>query len=476
MIRKDIPFLFDNIYKAKINSHFILYNPYSYKGLLIVNNKYWEIFSSINGQRTIDDYLKLISGKEAIAKNTIFSFFRELEKADIINFRNCKNFFHHSPKQKFTIDKSLTLWINLTNQCNFRCTYCFVEKRTKKMSKETINFMVEKIFHEALKHKIEFIGFNIAGGEPLLEVDLLKTLVLKINSFRKKSSYKHIVVSTSVITNASLLTEKLADFFQKNGVLVSISIDGIGKYNDASRKFADGSGTYEYVINGFKIAQKYKILSNTICTITPKNISHLPTLVKFFQTQNIKFTLHFYKKVSNSCKEQIIRYNRDLIDSYKKALKSIYRNYFHKNSNFSPFYQVGNKLLDTVILFKNVSKYSCTAGLSFFSINPDGSVTACPSDDKKIIAHISDNNLLDNLRRQRLMAEKNLSVENKERCRSCLWKYNCRGMCALEKKYDWSEDKCLIMKELIPYVIKLEAERILKASLKQFIEKRERNN
>lgn len=452
-----------------MNGYFVLYNPYSYKGLLVINNRYWDIFNSINGERNINDYLKLTKINRWLSKRNIFSFFNELQKADIITFRNCRNYFHVSPKQSFSIDKSLTFWINLTNQCNFRCTYCFVEKKTRRMSKKTINLMVEKIFHEALKYKIEFIGFNIAGGEPLLEVDLLKFLVLKINSFRKRNFFKHIKVSTNITTNASLLTEKLAKFLKENGVSLSISIDGIGKYNDASRQFADGSGTYDYVIHGFKIAQKYKILANAICTITLKNISHVPTLVNFFQKQNINFILHFYRKVSNSCKEQIIKYNKNLISSYKKALRSIYRNYFRKNSNFSPFYQTRNKLLDMIVLFNNVSKYSCTAGLSYFSINADGSITACPSDDRKIIANLNDDNLLDTLRKQRSSMVKNLSVEYKEKCYSCLWKYTCRSMCALEKKYDTSDDKCLIIKELIPYIIKLEAERIIKANLKHMI-------
>lgn len=467
MSRKQTPFLFDNIYKTNIKNYQVLYNPFSSKGLFILNKKFNGVIGSINGISTIDDCFNQVKKKQPeITKKIFNNLIHELVKSDIINFKSNQNYYHIQSSHQFTLSRSLTFWINLTSQCNFRCSYCFVEKKTKKMSKQLVNLMIENIFLVAKKHNIQFIGINIAGGEPLLEIDLLKTLIIKFNSFKNSDQFKHIKTSVSIITNASLLTEELALFLKAHGVLVGISIDGVGKYHDYTRKFADGSGTYKYVSRGLAIAKKNKILSNAICTITPKNIDHLPYLVKFFQDQNINFTLHFYRKVSDSCQEQKIQYNKNLLSSYKKALKNIYSDYARKKHTRSPFYQARNKLLDTVILFNNVSKFSCTAGLSFFSINPDGSITACPSENGKIMASIKDKDFLTTVRKQQLKIMNSLNSENKSECRNCLWKYTCRNMCSLEKRFDKSIDKCMIMKKLIPYIIKLEASRVINMNLK----------
>lgn len=61
----------------------------------------------------------------------------------------------------------------------------------------------------------------------------------------------------------------------------------------------------------------------------------------------------------------------------------------------------------------------------------------------------------------------NLSVEEKEGCKTCLWKYWCAGGCPLSTfratgRYDVKSPNCHIYKALYPEVVRLEGLRLLR--------------
>lgn len=144
--------------------------------------------------------------------------------------------------------KKLTLQI--TQKCNFRCSYCVYSEadnelqRThsnKKMSIETakkaIEFLVE---HSSDEERIN-IGFY--GGEPLLEFDLIKECI-----HYSKEIGEGKEVTFTITTNGSLLSEEIIEFFIKHDVSTMISLDGPENIHDRHRRFAaNGCGTFKAV-------------------------------------------------------------------------------------------------------------------------------------------------------------------------------------------------------------------------------------
>ncbi|CAG1013870.1 hypothetical protein ANAEL_04827 [Anaerolineales bacterium] len=61
----------------------------------------------------------------------------------------------------------------------------------------------------------------------------------------------------------------------------------------------------------------------------------------------------------------------------------------------------------------------------------------------------------------------NISIEEKEGCKTCEWKYWCAGGCPLETyrvtgRYDVKSPNCNIYKALFPEALRLEGLRLLK--------------
>ncbi len=103
---------------------------------------------------------------------------------------------------------NLTLTIELTNQCNFKCIYCSQEKNEKMMTKETADAILQKAKELLAVHKFPSIRIHYFGGEPLMNIPLL---LYFDEQFREIcAAYKAAYIPT-ITTNGSLLTDELLE-------------------------------------------------------------------------------------------------------------------------------------------------------------------------------------------------------------------------------------------------------------------------
>ena len=91
------------------------------------------------------------------------------------------------------------------------------------------------------------------GGEPLLAFKQIKQLYEMF-----KSEEIPAIVSTSIVTNGSLLNEEICDFFkEKNLEIMQITIDGTKESHDRTRCFkADGKGSFDTIYNNIKLVRE----------------------------------------------------------------------------------------------------------------------------------------------------------------------------------------------------------------------------
>ena len=179
--------------------------------------------------------------------------------------------------------------LQVTQNCNLRCDYCAYSGKyhnrvhaNKKMSLSTAKQALDfAICHSGSTQELA-IGFY--GGEPLLEFELMKQIVAYI-----KKIYPEKNVRYGLTTNATLLTDEVAQFFQENDFQVVISIDGPKEIHDLQRRFANGRGSYDVVMsNLLRIKQKYPSLyqrcrTNTV--LAPEN--DYRCVSEFFSTDTI---------------------------------------------------------------------------------------------------------------------------------------------------------------------------------------------
>ncbi len=155
------------------------------------------------------------------------------------------------PPQDFPLT---TMVLNVTNQCNLSCTYCYeygedkiVEtkngRKAKFMSEETARESVDFMLREAGSNPTVHLTFF--GGETLLNLPVLKSTIAYA---RDRAAEAGKEVDFSLTTNATLLRPDVIEFLAENRVGVTISIDGPKEIQDRFRVFANGMGSYDIVM------------------------------------------------------------------------------------------------------------------------------------------------------------------------------------------------------------------------------------
>ena len=144
-----------------------------------------------------------------------------------------------------------TLVLNVTNQCNLSCKYCYEfgedrlatpEGKPKFMSEETARAAVDFLIAQSGGRRA--IHLTFFGGETLMN---FKVVQATIAYARERAHEAGKYVDFSLTTNATLLTPPVIEFLTENQVGVTISIDGPKEMNDQLRVFSNGQGSYEVI-------------------------------------------------------------------------------------------------------------------------------------------------------------------------------------------------------------------------------------
>ncbi len=150
-----------------------------------------------------------------------------------------------------------TLILGITEQCNLRCEYCcygnhYAEYRCHSGSSMTWE-IAQKAIDTLFERQVRTPGITFYGGEPLLELDLIKRIVRLVGE-RERETGKS--VTFSITTNGTLLNDDTIHFLVAHNVGVLISIDGPSEVHDRNRVFRNSAGekrgTYDDVIKNIR--------------------------------------------------------------------------------------------------------------------------------------------------------------------------------------------------------------------------------
>src|SRR5579885_992621 len=120
-----------------------------------------------------------------------------------------------------------TLVMNLTNQCNLSCQYCYEfgedkvatpEGKPKFMDFETARESVVYLFSTSAGRSAIHITFF--GGETLMNFPLLKQVV---DYASQKAARENRAIDFSLTTNATLLTPSIIAYLSENRIGVTVS-------------------------------------------------------------------------------------------------------------------------------------------------------------------------------------------------------------------------------------------------------------
>ena len=160
--------------------------------------------------------------------------------------------------------------LEVTDDCCLQCDYCFVKKeQPKRADIETARAAVRWAMWASGDAPSLHVGFF--GGEPLLEVDLLRDI---IPYAREQAAEAGKRLSFGTTTNMVLVTDEILGFCKRHGLRLNNSVDGAPFSQDLHRRFPDGSGSSRIVEQKARRTLEKFPDSNVRCTVTPETADH----------------------------------------------------------------------------------------------------------------------------------------------------------------------------------------------------------
>lgn len=137
----------------------------------------------------------------------------------------------------------LQLIILPTEQCNFRCTYCYEDFEIGMMKRNTVD-AIKKLLEKRLP-KLQSLSLSWFGGEPLMA----KNIVSELSGFaQSECASAGIRFTSSMTTNAFGLDRATFDNLVQLDVRdYQISIDGDEEEHNKTRKLANGKGSFKKI-------------------------------------------------------------------------------------------------------------------------------------------------------------------------------------------------------------------------------------
>jgi len=259
----------------------------------------------------------------------------------------------------------------LTEDCNLRCDYCYIQKRPSNMSWEVAKKSIDVWLNE-FDPKVWYV-IELFGGEPLLRFDLIKKIEEYVSIIEKEKNFR---VSYRLVTNGTILNNEIINFLKTRPYFfIAVSCDGIKKVHDKHRKDIAGNGTFDIIIKNLEKFKQHgffkskKVSINMV--VTPDTVRYFYENHRFFADfdENLSFAENFF---------QATKWKNSDFKEYQKQVELIIQLEKEKLQNQQ---KCRDKIIFGMIkkiITEDTSRYICQAGrLLGMTVDSKGDIFLC---------------------------------------------------------------------------------------------------
>jgi len=351
---------------------------------------------------------------------------------------------------------TLSAWLHITEACSLNCPYCYVHKQPRTMSVEVGRQAVDRLVEMAGRHGYRTLKFKYAGGEPTLNLPLIRTLHARA---ARRAAEAGLALEEVILSNGVGVTDAVLGAVADAGMRLMVSLDGDQAAHDRMRARQDGGSTYAAVVGTVERAIKRGLQPNISITLTALNLEGASAAVAFALERHLPFNLNFYRECAMAdptrTPSPLAPSPAQLVEAMLGILNLI-RAY--------PTYPLPlTGILDRT-RFDVPHQHPCAAGRDYVVVDTEGRVSACQMLLEEPWASLADEDPLDAIRRQgeRIFQ----AADEQSDCHTCLWRMVCSGGCPLMRGTALHDRYCQVYRILLPELVRLEACRLM-ASLVQ---------
>lgn len=426
----------------RVEDYYSVFSPLENRGIVVAEQNIKQLLKFCNGKNCVED----ISRRLEIEPEKLIKTLELLWDKGII-------FYKDKPKCRYISPKILDFWLHITNNCNLKCKYCYIRKNEASIDIEKANYILKKLIDSCVNQNVSELHVRFSGGEPLLCKDKIQQIIDYAESLST-----NLVIKYGVLTNGTLIDYETFLWLKKNHIYISVSLDGIGNFNDVSRCYADGSGSYNNIIKGIDLLKAEGYPLGIMTTITRGNLKGLPALTEVLAEKHLLFRYSLEKTNEKGIFPELCKHIDELIDTLNRCL-DIMESQIDEGNIYFQF-----QFCD--IQFRRPRLRICSAGDRSLAVDHNNSLAICGMGLAEPCGNIGEADDLYKLVRDRNQDLLAASVDNFEPCFSCEWKYSCAGGCPLLRKVCYGEYKskspyCKVFKSIIPRLLFLESKKIL---------------
>lgn len=176
-------------------------------------------------------------------------------------------------------------------RCNLKCEYCYYLEKSglyprltspTTMDDDTLTIFIRDYIRAQPSADVVFTWH---GGEPLIRPIKFYQRVIELQN---RFSEGHNIINC-LQTNGTLITDEWAQFLHDNNWLAGVSIDGPKHLHDRYRLTRDGQPSFDKVMHGIELLNKYGAEWNALAVVNALNADHPLEFYNFFRSIGCKF-------------------------------------------------------------------------------------------------------------------------------------------------------------------------------------------
>jgi uncharacterized protein len=318
------------------------------------------------------------------------------------------------------------LSLAVAQKCNLGCTYCYASQgefggAAKAMTWHTARQAVETLIHAARPGARLNLAF--LGGEPLANRSVVRAATEYAADL---AAARGLHLGFSITTNGTLLSADDAEFFERHGFAVTLSLDGLREDHDRQRPFKHGGGSFDRIMERVRplLARQKRMQVSVRVTVTPDNL-RLRQGLDFFL--NMGFHSVGFSPVLRSPNGRGELSDQDFTGLLEAMVEcgAEFERRLIRGERYA-FANIVNALQE---IHRGTHRpYPCGAGAGYLGVSADGDLAACHrfvGDAEGAMGNLI--NGIDRNAQNRWLAARHVHTQSP--CRECWARYLCGGGC-----------------------------------------------